>query len=110
MIEIWSRETRTKEAGYAAQLIEALPLNFARTTIVLEPLVRRIETITGTIGTTGAEENEEVGDTVNTAVEPLDGTILGFIDVGGRVGRNVGQQSCIVGFVVDRAVGLATGW
>jgi hypothetical protein len=105
-IEIWSRETRTKEAGYAAQLIEALPLNFAKTTIVLESLVRRIETIDGRIGTTGAGENEGIGDTVGIGVRPLDGTtdtarvgftvggvvgphegiILGFIDVGGRVG------------------------
>jgi hypothetical protein len=105
-IEIWSRETRSNEAGYAAQLIEALPLNFTQTTIVLEPLVRRIDTIDGTIGTTGAGENEGIGDTVGIGVGPLDGTtdtdrvgytvggvvgphegiILGFIDMGGRVG------------------------
>ena len=97
MIEIWSRETRIKEAEYAAQLIEALPLNFARTTIVLEPLVRRIDTIDGTIGTTVGRRLDRRGvgkpvlGTVERDVGSLDGATVGFIVVAGTVGQTVGR-------------------
>lgn len=83
-IEIWSRETRKKEAGYAAQLIEALPLNFTRTRIALELLVRRIDIIDGRIGTIVGSRvdrrgvDRTVGGTVDRDVGSLDGAADGL--------------------------------